>query len=264
MTVRRSPALEAADPERAAPALVTPGPALSASVAAGEPWLVIAWALADAPDAGTARADADDLVRHVVGEVCAVDAGDVAVARVCPGCGSREHGRPVATVAGRRGPHVSISRAGGLVCVAVTDAGPVGVDVELSGAAGFGDFATVGLHPLERSRGAHEQTRTWVRKEALVKATGDGLRLDLRRIRLTELATHPALVSWDERPPAGPVWMRDVDGPRGYVLAVSVLTALDPQVTVVEARVGAAPAAELAAESVPAAVAQAARTAQGR
>ena len=206
---------------------------------------MVAWALAGTPDAETgapapARADADDLLRRVVGEFCMVDVSDVTVDRMCPGCASSLHGRPVVTVGGRPGPHVSISRAGDLICVAVTSTGPVGVDVERTGAAAFGDFATVGLHRLERSAGPHEQTVTWVRKESLVKATGAGLRVDLRQVRLTEPAVPPALLAWDApHPPSAPVRMRDVVGPDGYVLAVSVLTALEPQLTVVAAEEGA-------------------------
>lgn len=188
--------------------------------------------------------DADDLLRRVVGQFCAADPADVRVLRLCPRCGSSAHGRPrvtvAGTVAGTAAPHVSLSRAGGLVCVAVTDAGPVGVDCEPVAAAAFGDFAVVGLHPRERASGPEAQTRTWVRKESLVKATGDGLTVDLRQIRLTAPAASPRLLAWDApRAPAGPVWMHDVVGPVGYVLAVTVLAPLNPQVSVLRGARGA-------------------------
>ena len=155
--------------------------------------------------------------------------------RLCPRCGSHEHGRPYATVSGQAAPHVSLSRADGVACVAVHDAGPVGVDIERAGAAAFSDFATIGLHPLEAASDSAERTVVWVRKESLVKATGDGLAVDLRGIRLTDPAAPPRLLTW-EAPgqPLGPVWMRDIDGPAGYVLAVTVLAAREPQVSVLE------------------------------
>lgn len=194
------------------------------------PHLVVAWALADTQGR---LPDAADLLRSVVAQACDVDAGEVTVTRLCPGCASRAHGRPLVTVAGRRGPHVSLSRAAGLVCVAVTDAGPVGVDCERSGAAAFTDFADVGLHPLEGAAGPAEQTLTWVRKESLVKATGDGLAVDLRLVRLTEPAQAPRLLAWESaRLPGAGVWMRDVVGPPGHVLAVTVLAAGEPRVSV--------------------------------
>lgn len=210
--------------------------------------LVVSWSAV-----GTDRAHADHLLRLVVGRFCDVAPADVQARRLCPGCGSTAHGRPLVAVVGCAAPHVSLSRAGGLVCVAVTDAGPVGVDVERSGAAAFGDFATVGLHRLERSAGPQDQTVTWVRKESLVKATGAGLRVDLRQVRLSEpAATPPALLAWEApSPPSALVWMRDVVGPRGYVLAVSVLTSLEPQLTAVAAE-GGGPAQPIA-QAAPAA-----------
>lgn len=191
--------------------------------------LVVAWSLVDG-----SSAEADETLRSAVGRFCGVDASNVQVTRLCPGCGSTKHGRPHVVV-GLPPPHVSLTRADGLVCVAVTDAGPVGVDGERTGAVAFGDFATVGLHPLEGSRGAEDQTVTWVRKESLVKATGDGLAVDLRQVRLTEPSSPPGLLAWEApRPPDVPVWMHDVDGPDGYVLAVTVLAETAPPVRVWE------------------------------
>ena len=46
--------------------------------------LVVAWALAGER---TGAPEAADLLRAVVAEVCAVDAGTVTVARICPRCG---------------------------------------------------------------------------------------------------------------------------------------------------------------------------------
>jgi hypothetical protein len=83
-----------------------------------------------------------------------VEAAAGALTRMCPHCGSVEHGRPSAP-----GRFVSLSYTRGLVLVALAEA-PVGVDVERDGPVvpGFAD------------------TAAWTRAEALLKASGEGLR----------------------------------------------------------------------------------------
>jgi 4'-phosphopantetheinyl transferase len=120
---------------------------------------------------------------------------------------------------------VSVSRAGEVSLVAVTDAGPVGVDVEGVGAARFTGFADVALHPDEDV--TTDPTRAWVRKEALLKACGLGLAVDPRHLGLDGTA----LVAW-ESPLEGPgtVWLRDVDV-SGHIAAVAVLPRADIDLT---------------------------------
>ncbi len=147
-----------------------------------------------------------------------VSPAHIVVVHECVRCGSDAHGRPrlVATAAVRHPAHVSLARAGEMSVVAITDAGPVGVDVEAEGAAGFAGFEDVALHRDER---ADDPTRVWVRKEALLKAHGLGLAVDPRDVRLGD----DGLESWDsphEAPPT--VWLRDLAVP-GHVIAVAVL-----------------------------------------
>jgi 4'-phosphopantetheinyl transferase len=114
--------------------------------------------------------------------------------------------------------HLSLGRAPGLVVVAVSTAGPVGVDVEPAGRAGFPGFEDVAAHPQEEGR---DPTLTWVRKEAVLKATGWGLAIDPRGVRLDD---GPRLVSWDERLPApARCWLHDLPLTHGYVGAVAVI-----------------------------------------
>lgn len=123
-------------------------------------------------------------------------------------------------------PHVSISRAGGIVVVALTRVGPVGVDVEVVGAASFDGFGEVVLHVAEQADGPVEQTVTWVRKESLLKAVGRGLRTDMRRVRLGSPRLPPRVLSWgsDDHPPGAGIWMFDVsDVPADYAVSVTVL-----------------------------------------
>jgi hypothetical protein len=90
-------------------------------------------------------ADAGRLVRLVAADLVGRDPGPVH--HVCPQCGSVEHGAPYVDAA----VHISIAHATGLSIVAVTAAGPVGVDVEL------------------------EADREWVRAEAIGKAHRTGI-----------------------------------------------------------------------------------------
>ena len=75
------------------------------------------------------------------------------VSRLCPHCGSADHGRP-------RLPerHLSLAYAEGLVAIAVSDR-PVGVDVERKGHL------------------------AWTRAEAVLKLTGEGVRRDPATVR---------------------------------------------------------------------------------
>jgi 4'-phosphopantetheinyl transferase len=164
---------------------------------------------------------ADALLRAEASRFHQVSSNQVVLAHACPRCGSDAHGRPVllATAAVRHPASVSIARAGDLSVVALTDAGPVGIDVEAEAAADFAGFAQVALHPSERSAPAVDPTRTWVRKEALLKAYGLGLAVDPGDLGLDDAG----LAAWDSpHPPPGAVWLREVAVP-GHVAVVAVL-----------------------------------------
>ncbi len=114
--------------------------------------------------------------------------------------------------------HLSLSRAPGVALAAVSTTGPVGVDIERAGRARFPGFEEVALHPQER---CSEPTQTWVRKEALLKATGWGLALDPRQVRIDE---DRRVVSWDERlPEPDRCWLADLPLAGEYVGAVAVI-----------------------------------------
>lgn len=153
------------------------------TVEAGTPAVRLAW--------GTA--EATDLLAGLLGE-------PVTVRHACPACGSDRHGRPTVVVRDGRTTAVSIAHAGGLTLVALAGRGRVGVDLEPLDA-----HAPPGVRshddPLDLS-----DLELWVRKEAFLKATGDGLRRD------------PSTVGIDE---PGAVWGRiRIDG---YVAAWCVL-----------------------------------------
>lgn len=159
----------------------------------------------------------------------------------CPRCGSSEHGRPIVTRAEGISPYVSVSRAAGLVVVALTRTGPVGVDVEAAAPTSFVGFDGVALHPAETAASLEDRATTWVRKESLLKAVGLGLAVDPRLVHLSPCDLPPELLAWDaEDPPVQPVWMFDVPMSAGLVAAVTVLSQVRPRLTIRQA-VPAAP-----------------------
>jgi 4'-phosphopantetheinyl transferase len=180
-----------------------------------EPRLVVAYG----------ELSAHELLRAEAARFHDLPATQIVLVHACPRCGSDLHGRPrlLATAALRRPAHVSVSRAGDLSVVAITDAGHVGVDVEATASADFAGFADVALHPGERATPVVDPTRGWVRKEALLKAYGLGLVVDPSDVGLDA----DGLVAWEsDHPPPGAVWVRDLAVP-GHVVAVAVLPQRD-------------------------------------
>jgi 4'-phosphopantetheinyl transferase len=115
-----------------------------------------------------------------------VDPYAITLDRTCPGCGAT-HGRPLHEAA-----HVSVTHSGSMVGVAVADI-PVGLDVEDR----TKDLTEVAEHLLSPDDPPGELIVAWTRKEALLKATGDGLKVPMRDLTL---ANEPArLASWKGR-----------------------------------------------------------------
>ena len=122
------------------------------------------------------------LARLVLGERLGRDPAALSFDRTCAHCGDPKHGKPVVENAGR-GLDFSLSHAGGLAVVAVSDL-TVGLDIE---------DATAGEQPLasaltERERATcltyADFARLWTRKEAVLKAAGKGLAIHPRRVEV--------------------------------------------------------------------------------
>jgi 4'-phosphopantetheinyl transferase len=112
------------------------------------------------------------LSRTVLGERLGVEPRDVPLDRTCKDCG-RPHGPPRLP----DGPRISIAHSGERVVLALADV-PVGVDVEKIDRKL--DATRLGkrvLLPEEREGidSPADFVRRWTRKEALVKATGEGV-----------------------------------------------------------------------------------------
>ncbi len=172
-----------------------------------------------------------------------VPTGVARVINLCRSCGSASHGQPVlAPIPETVAPHVSISYAEDVTVVALTKAGPVGVDVERYDAASFPGFEAVAAHEKEGMHDTRARTITWTRKESLLKATGRGLTVDPRLVLLTEPQRPPGLVEWTAPdPPHGSVWMMDVEITSAHVAAVTVLSEDRPDLVVRRAEPAARP-----------------------
>lgn len=156
-----------------------------------------------------------DLLDDVLGEVL----GTVPrIGRDCPDC-DRPHGKPVLE---HPTHHVSTSLSHGLAVVAVCDDGPVGVDVEHLDATRFAGFEDVVPAPGEQARDLRERAVLWTRKEAVLKATGEGLRTDPRTVVVGDPALPPG------REPVRGAVLVDLDVPLPWVAAAAVLTSRTP------------------------------------
>lgn len=124
--------------------------------------------------------------------------------------------------------YVSVAHGGAWVVVAASRVAPVGVDVEALGRSLADGLREEVLASAEREAvgSAAELVAVWTRKEAVVKATGDGLRVDPRSVVLSPLGQRPALLAYHGRPElAGRVAIADVAPDDRHAAAVAVLAA---------------------------------------
>ena len=145
------------------------------------------------PDDRRRAVVAHGLLRRRVARALGVEPADVPVVRRCAVCGADDHGKPA--VAARDAPEVSLTHAGTLAAVAISTAGPVGLDVEPL--RRDVDWSSTRRHVFGAaewdvtSRAVDPQTArlwAWTRKEAAAKATGHGLAAGLERVAVGEAA----------------------------------------------------------------------------
>lgn len=142
----------------------------------------------------------------------------VTLDRTCSDCG-RAHGKPRVVGATLE---LSVSHSGDAVVAAVAGA-PCGVDVEQLG--GHRDVAALSALVLAESEHAQDEPqflRAWTRKEAVTKATGDGLRVSFSKVVLGD--DPPRVLSWPYPDPPQAVSLFDLRAPaEGYFAALAVL-----------------------------------------
>jgi 4'-phosphopantetheinyl transferase len=181
------------------------------------------------------------LARIVLAELVGTPPGALRIDRTCRHCGG-QHGKPWLPAC----PQVqfSVSHAGGCIAVATLRGESVGVDVEEVGrldAAEVDRLAEYVLAAPERAdvtrRPATERaaafTSYWVGKEAVLKATGEGLSAPLDELVLPPATSAPAVVRCGS---SDRLMLHPLHPPRGYVAALAV--SADAPTVVVERDAG--------------------------
>lgn len=182
------------------------------------------------------------LHRLLLGIALGCDAGAVPLGRDSRGCPRLADGTL----------HTSLSHADGVAAIAVTAAGPVGVDIEaVARAVVMPEIAERVCHPVEalalNGMAAPQRSaallQLWVRKEALLKAAGIGL--------ACEMSSFAAPLGVQPLPPDGRVGMtalHRLDGSDAWAIAV----AAPPATAVISAWLRPDDAAPTAAAGRPA------------
>ena len=148
--------------------------------------------------------------------------------------GSR--GKPVlANLPGHRPLHFNLAHSAGLMLVAVSRECLVGVDVERIRSTGDAeDLVERFFSPAEavqlRALPGHQRTQAffnlWTRKEACLKATGDGISERLHQIAVSFLPDEPAriLQPLEPRQLARAWTLQELDPAREYAAAIAAAT----------------------------------------
>ncbi|OXM51971.1 4'-phosphopantetheinyl transferase family protein [Amycolatopsis alba] len=176
------------------------------------------------------------LAKTVAAERLGLAVEAVSFDATCEDCG-KPHGRPRVPDAPLM---LSISHSGDLIGVAATAGTPVGLDVETANRRAEDSLLEYALTPAEQSAISGllaEQRATafftyWTRKEAVMKATGKGLKIPLQSITFSGYdedarlvrSSHPALDPERTR-------LADLKATEGYRAAVALITTDEISVT---------------------------------
>ncbi len=135
--------------------------------------------------------------------------------------------------------HFNVSHSGDVGLIAITNSGPIGIDVERIDAGhdlhGVAEFSFTraerlrfeAMSPVGRPR---EFFSIWTGKEAVVKAWGDGMRFPLNRLEIPFRSASPAC-GWPI--PTGssgrpPLYLKDLPAIPGYAAALAVTSPFAP------------------------------------
>jgi 4'-phosphopantetheinyl transferase len=169
------------------------------------------------------------VARLVLGAHAGIPPVRLEIDRTCPDCGA-QHGKPWLPAV----PEVafSISHSGSCVAVAVLRDHPVGVDVEEVGrfdAAELDQLAAATLAAEERAELARQPvegralafTTYWTRKEAVLKATGEGVTAQLDRLVVSPPSAQPLVLRRDGATARVSLSVHPLHPPHGYVAALA-------------------------------------------
>ncbi|MDQ7808301.1 4'-phosphopantetheinyl transferase superfamily protein [Amycolatopsis sp. A133] len=176
------------------------------------------------------------LAKTVAAERLGLAVEAVAFDATCEDCG-KPHGRPRIPGADLT---LSISHSGELIGIAATPSVPVGLDVETATRRADDGLIEYALSPVEAEHlaglDATEKAAAffvyWTRKEAVMKATGKGLRIPLQSITFSRY-DEPARLASSGDPALDPATTRlaDLKAADGYRAAIAVLTTEELSVT---------------------------------
>ncbi len=170
------------------------------------------------------------LLRRTAADHLGIAPHQVPVQRHCPDC-ERPHGKPVIVGTDLR---VSVSHSGRHVVVALCEGADVGIDVErVNPVSSLVRAADRVLSPAELDRlpppGPDRLAAcftTWSRKESVLKATGDGMRVPMPMLTVSAPDQPARLLDFVGRPElVGRSTIADLSPGPGYVAAVTVLAA---------------------------------------
>ncbi|RSM42526.1 4'-phosphopantetheinyl transferase [Amycolatopsis balhimycina DSM 5908] len=176
------------------------------------------------------------LAKTVAAERLGVPVESVKFDATCEDCG-KPHGRPRIPGADLA---LSISHSGDLIGLAATPSIPVGLDVETTTRRADEGLIEYALSPAETASlaGLPAEDRAaaffvyWTRKEAVMKATGKGLRIPLKSITFSR-HDEPARLVFSGDAALNPATTRlaDLKAADGYRAAIAVLTTDELSVT---------------------------------
>jgi 4'-phosphopantetheinyl transferase len=171
------------------------------------------------------------LTRLVLSEYLNEPPSRIALLRTCPACGG-PHGKPHLKPSS---PPIefSVSHAGEVVLAAFAWCSPIGVDVEN---VRF-DMQVDELMPQTlTAREISELDAScshrcvvcfltyWTRKEAILKATGDGLAMPMAAFSVTPPHQTPSITSWARSPErVGRFWLSDLHPGASYLGSLAVI-----------------------------------------
>lgn len=168
------------------------------------------------------------LAKTLIADRLGTTPADIEFDATCPDCG-RQHGRPHLPGTALT---FSISHSGQRIGVALTSGGAVGLDVEETSrnpqesliSYVLNDTELAALRDLSPTARSEAFLTYWTRKEAVMKATGLGLRLPLRDLVLSGPDQHPQLlVSEHDALSPETTSMADLGPGPGYRAAVAIL-----------------------------------------
>lgn len=163
------------------------------------------------------------LAKAAAADLTGASPAEITLDRTCPQCG-KPHGKTSA-----EGAELSVSHSGDWIAVAATTSTPVGVDVEQVRETRDTDaLARYVLSDAERDAVHADGFFTmWARKEAVTKATGDGVRVPFREVVVSAPDAAPRVLAWPYPEPPESVTLFDLDPGPGYKAALAVLGRCD-------------------------------------